>query len=143
MTVLMIAERLGGEDVLRKAVRSDLELADLIHDGFPVGSVDAVLGSGLLQPDELYDLVVPRRTLAHRKEKQGTLSPDQSDRLARVVRMLTRAEEALGERDKATRWMRKENRSLGGKRPIDLLESDAGTRMVERILGRIEHGVYS
>jgi putative toxin-antitoxin system antitoxin component (TIGR02293 family) len=143
MTVLGIAERLGGEDVLRKVVRSDLELAELIHDGFPVGSVDAVLQSGLLQPDELYGLVVPRRTLAHRKEKQGTLSSDQSDRLARVVRMLTRAEEALGDRDKATRWMRKENRALGGKRPIDLLESDAGARMVERVLGRIEHGVYS
>lgn len=143
MTVFGIAERLGGEDVLRKTVRSDLELADLIHDGFPVASVDAVLASGLLHPDELYELVVPRRTLAHRKEKQGTLSPDQSDRLARVVRMLTRAEEALGDRAKATRWMRKGNRALGGRRPIDLLESDAGSRMVERVLGRIEHGVYS
>lgn len=143
MTVAGIAERLGGEGVLRKPVRSDLDLADLIHDGFPVASVDAVLESGLLQPDELYELVVPRRTLAHRKDRQGTLSPDQSDRLARVVRMLTRAEEALGDRAKATRWMRKENRALGGRRPIDLLESDAGTRMVERVLGRIEHGVYS
>jgi putative toxin-antitoxin system antitoxin component (TIGR02293 family) len=143
MTVLDVAETLGGEDVLRKVIRSDLELADLIHDGFPVGSVDAVLEAGLLQPDELYDLVVPRRTLAHRKERQGTLSPDQSDRLARVVRILTRSEEALGDREKARRWMRKVNRALGGKRPIDLLESDAGTRMVERVLGRIEHGVYS
>ena len=143
MTALLIAERLGGEIILRTSIRSDLELADLIHDGIPTGSVDAVLSSGLLQPDELYELVVPRRTLAHRKEKQGTLSPEQSDRLTRVVRILARAEEALGERDRAMRWMRKENRALAGRRPLDLLESDAGARIVERVLGRIEHGVYS
>lgn len=143
MTVHALAEKLGGEDVLRRIVDSELELAEMIHAGLPVGAVDAVIESGLIDLNELYALVVPRRTLAHRKERQGTLSPEQSDRLARLVRVFARAEEALGEREKATRWMRKANRTLGGKRPIDLLESDVGARMVERILGRIEYGVYS
>ena len=72
-----------------------------------------------------------------------TLSPEESDRSTRVAGVMARAEEALGSREKASRWMRKNNRALGGKRPLDLLESDAGARMVERILGRIEYGVYS
>lgn len=142
MTAQGVADRLGGADVLQREIRSDLELAEVIHEGLPTRAVDVVLRSGLLEPDELYNLVIPRRTLAHRK-KTRTLSPEQSDRLTRVVRTLARAEEALGDREKATRWMRKENRALGGNRPIDLLESDAGTRMVERVLGRVEHGVYS
>jgi putative toxin-antitoxin system antitoxin component (TIGR02293 family) len=79
-----------------------------------------------------------RKTKERRK-----LSPAESDRLARVVRIIARAEEALGDRGKAHRWLRKANRALAGKRPLDLLASDAGARMVERILGRIEHGVYS
>lgn len=143
MTASSLAERLGGARVLRRRVVSDLDLAETIHDGLPVGAVDAVVASGLVATSEIYSLVVPRRTLAHRREKQGTLSPDQSDRLARVVRIIARAEEALEGRERATSWMRKGNRALGGRRPIDLLESDVGTRMVERILGRIEHGVYS
>jgi putative toxin-antitoxin system antitoxin component (TIGR02293 family) len=138
-----LAEKLGGRRVLEREVGSELDLAELIHEGLPVGAVDAVIESGLIDLSELYALVVPRRTLAHRKERQGTLSPEQSDRLARLVRVFARAEEALGERAKATRWMRKPNRTLGGRRPIDLLESDVGTRMVERALGRIEYGVYS
>lgn len=142
MTAQGIAERLGGAKVLRKEVRSDLDLADLIHEGVPTRSVDLVLESGLMEPGEMYGLVIPRRTLAHRKKSQ-TLSAEQSDRLVRAIRTLTRAEEALGNEEKAARWIRKENRALGGRRPIDLLESDAGVRMVERILGRIEHGVYS
>lgn len=143
MTAAAVAERLGGTKVLRKEIRSDLDLAEAIHAGLPTRAVEVVLESGLLEASELYELVVPRRTLAHRRDRQKTLSREQSDRLARVVRLLARAEEALGAQDKATRWMRKENRALAGRRPIDLLESDAGARMVERILGRIEHGVFS
>jgi putative toxin-antitoxin system antitoxin component (TIGR02293 family) len=62
---------------------------------------------------------------------------------ARVARVTVRAEEALGDRAKAERWMRAPNRALGGARPLDLLESDGGMREVERVLGRIEHGVFS
>lgn len=43
---------------------------------------------------EVHALVVPRRTLAHRKRSHGRLSAAQSDRLIRVVRMAGRAEEA-------------------------------------------------
>src|SRR5215213_8265666 len=134
MTAEAVAERLGGTKVLRKDVRSELDLADLIHEGVPTRSVDLVLESGVMDPNELYSLVIPRRTLAHRK-KTRTLSPEQSDRLVRAVRAFARAEEALGSAEKAARWIRKENRALGGRRPIELLESDAGVRIVERVLG--------
>src|SRR6185295_14214611 len=87
VSVMAIADMLGGPAVLRKEVRSELDLAELIHAGLPTRAVDVVLKSGLLLAGELYALVVPRRTLAHRKEKQKTLSSDQSDRLARVVRL--------------------------------------------------------
>ena len=143
MSAVLIAEKLGGQQVLRARVRSELELADLIHGGLPTRSLDLVLEKGLLDPSEVYVLIVPRRTLAHRKEKRQSLTSEQSDRLTRVVRVFVRAEEALGNQEKAARWMRKENRALGGRRPMDLLESDVGARSVERVLGRIEHGVYS
>jgi len=39
--------------------------------------------------------------------------------------------------------MGKANRALGGRVPLHLLDSDAGAQAVERVLGRIEHGVYS
>jgi putative toxin-antitoxin system antitoxin component (TIGR02293 family) len=143
VTVRAVAEKLGGKKVLKRQVRSDLDLAAAIERGLPTRAVEEVLRSGLFEPGELYQLVIARRTLAHRKEKRQPLSPEQSDRLARVVRVAERAEEALGDHEKAARWLRKPNRSILGKRPIDLLGSDIGTRMVERVLGRIEHGVYS
>ena len=143
MTARHVAQRLGGSRVLKRVVRSDLELVDAIRGGLPIRALEEVLHSGLFEASELYTLVVARRTLAHRKEKRQPLTAEQSDRLARVVRVAQRAEEALGDRERAARWLRQPNRALQRHRPIDLLESDLGARMVERALGRIEHGVYS
>ena len=143
MTARAVAEALGGKKVLKRQIRSDLDLLAAIQRGLPTRAVEEVLRSGLFEPGEVYELVVARRTLAHRKEKRQPLSPEQSDRPARVVRVADLAEDALGNRQKAARWLRKPNRSIQGKRPIDLLKSDIGARMVERALGRIEHGVYS
>jgi putative toxin-antitoxin system antitoxin component (TIGR02293 family) len=126
-----------------EALGVELRLADRIASGFPTTAVDDVIGSGLVEASVIYEIVVPRRTLADRKLKQKPLSPEQSDRLVRVLRIYARAEEAIGDVSRAYRWLHRANRALEGMRPIDLLGSDAGTRAVEKVLGRIEHGVVS
>jgi putative toxin-antitoxin system antitoxin component (TIGR02293 family) len=141
MTAHGIAERLGGKRVLKREVRTDLDLVDALEDGLPVAAIDSVIDSGTLSASEIYELVIPRRTLAHRTDKGQRLSAEQSDRLTRVVRVVGRAEEAIGDEKKAGRWLRKPNRALQGKPPLDLLDSDLGARLVEQILGRIEHGL--
>jgi putative toxin-antitoxin system antitoxin component (TIGR02293 family) len=60
-----------------------------------------------------------------------------------VGRTAAHAEKVFGERAKASRWLHKPNRALGGVSPLSLLDTDLGTREVEQILGRIEYGVYS
>jgi putative toxin-antitoxin system antitoxin component (TIGR02293 family) len=122
---------------------SDLGVANVVRAGVPAEAVDEAIKSGAVEPALMYDVVVARRTLAHRKSRDQTLTPDESDRLARVLRVCARAEDALGDPRRAYRWLRKENRALSGKTPLELLSSDAGARAVEKVLGRIEHGVYS
>lgn len=58
-----------------------------------------------------------------------------------MARVMARAEEALGDAEKARRWLRKPNRGLRGRVPLDLARSEAGARIVEQALGRIEHGL--
>lgn len=122
---------------------TDLGAAKAIEAGVPTDAVDEVIESGLVEANVVYDLVVPRRTLAHRKSKGQTLTPEESDRLARVLRVYARSEEALGDGERAHRWMRKPNRALNGRTPLELLSSEAGARAVEKVLGRIEHGIFS
>ena len=101
MTAQTLAEYLGGRQTLGRDIRSDLDLEAAIRIGLPVKAAESVVKTGALRAPELHELVIPRRTLAHRKSSGGQLSSAQSDRLARVVRVVASAEGAIGARDKA------------------------------------------
>jgi uncharacterized protein (DUF2384 family) len=45
--------------------------------------------------------------------------------------------------EKASHWLQTSNRGLGGEVPLDLMDTDAGVREVETVLGRIEYGLFS
>jgi putative toxin-antitoxin system antitoxin component (TIGR02293 family) len=143
MSVEAVAAALGGSKILETEVHSDFDLASAAKRGISAEAAYAAVASGLLTADELYSLVIPRRTFDRRREEKQPLTVVESDRLLRAVRIAVRAIEALGNEAKAAAWLRTPNRSLRGESPMSLLETDIGARMVERTLGRIEHGVYS
>jgi putative toxin-antitoxin system antitoxin component (TIGR02293 family) len=146
MSALQVAEKLGGSAVIGQAVHTDADLIAAVRKGLPAHSLELVfrdLSNLDVSQTALYRTVGNTRTLLRKRANKSLLSPEESDRLARVARIFVRAEDALGEPDKAHRWLARANRALGGERPIDLLDSDTGSISVERELGRLEHGVFS
>ena len=111
-----------------------------LRRGYSVDIVDRVLEDKKLSLAELDRLVLPRKTLSHRRIL-GSLTPDQSDRLSRVLRIIDNADETFGDRAKAHTWLRRPNQLLDGESPLDRLDTDFGIRQVEAILGRIAHGL--
>ena len=130
----------GGAAVVGGNVAAGVELVRLVRRGLPVSAVQFVLDSGSLTAAELDRIVLPRKTLANRR-KLGTLTPEQSDRLVRVARVIAAAEETFGNREKAATWLRRPTTALAGESPLDLLDTDEGAREVETLLGRIAHGI--
>ena len=120
--------------------RPDPALVQSVRDGLPLDLVDEVLTSGQLSAAELDRLAVPRKTLAHRRTL-GRLSPEQSDRLLRVLRVVVEAERTFADPAKARLWLRRPTTALAGGVPLDLLDTDIGVRLVETLLGRIAHGI--
>jgi hypothetical protein len=57
------------------------------------------------------------------------------------IAMVRKATEVLGIGHVA-RWMRSEIPSLGNRTPYTLIKSQDGRNQVERVLTKIEHGVY-
>src|SRR5438270_11493256 len=137
-----LVELLGGPTVIGAEVSSELDLAQLIGEGLPTGSVKSAVEHGVLSTAEIEQYVVPRRTLAHRRKLRSQLSSEESDRLARIVRIFVIATETLGDPEKAATWLRRPNRALGNRLPLELLVTSTGTRLVEDVLGRISAGVY-
>jgi putative toxin-antitoxin system antitoxin component (TIGR02293 family) len=111
-----------------------------VREGLPLSVVDQALTDGRISAAELDRLALSRKTLAHRRSL-GSLTPDQSDRLSRLLRMIEEAEATFGDRAKAHTWLRRPTALLDGEAPLDRLDTDIGTRQVEAILGRIAHGL--
>ena len=111
-----------------------------IRAGLPISAVDEALASGRVTAAEIDRLAIPRKTLAHRRAK-GRLTPEQSDRLVRILRIVTEAEATFDDRTRAGVWLRRPTSALGGEAPLDLLDTEVGARQVETLLGRIAHGI--
>ena len=114
-----------------------------VHFGIDAGCRDA----GVTQPATDHDQVHTGlqeigRTLARRKV-QGRLTAAESDRVVRLARIAATAVDVLGNRELASARLQRPNRALGHATPLSQMDTDVGVRQVERVLGRIEHGVFS
>ncbi|HEX9982026.1 MAG TPA: antitoxin Xre/MbcA/ParS toxin-binding domain-containing protein [Thermoanaerobaculia bacterium] len=123
------------------------DLRSLLKDvkrGLPYRAVER-LSLNLALPDELMPTFVwiPRRTLNRRKQT-GRLLPDESDRVLRASRLFGRALELFdGSRDAAVEWLMQPQPAFGGTTAFELAGTELGAREVERLIDRLEHGVYS
>jgi len=111
--------------------------------GFSYRVLERLQRNMALPLEAVTDLVdIPRRTLARRK-REGKLLPEESDRLLRAARLFGRALTLFeGDRDAASDWLTRPQPALGGAVPIALAKSDFGTREVETLVDRLEHGVF-
>jgi putative toxin-antitoxin system antitoxin component (TIGR02293 family) len=88
----------------------------------------------------LMRIIESNERTAQRRREQGTLTADESDRIARIARVIQRAIEAFGDKDQAREWIKRPNRALRSFAPLGLLGTDAGAALVTDELGRIEYG---
>jgi putative toxin-antitoxin system antitoxin component (TIGR02293 family) len=121
-------------------LRSDRDLALLVQKRLSPTAVESLIRGGLSDA-EVYSLIVPRRTLAHRIAKRQSLSKDESDKAVRVARVTAAAEQVFGEPERAWRWLRKPKRQFDSKSPIEMLATEAGARLVEELITQIDDGL--
>ncbi|HEX2077454.1 MAG TPA: antitoxin Xre/MbcA/ParS toxin-binding domain-containing protein [Longimicrobium sp.] len=142
-TALAVAELLAEAENLPFEVESDLDWIKAVKAGLPSSFVDVVSAELGYSAAEIDRLVMPRRTLAHRRANNQSLTREESDRLTRIARVALTARETFGDAQKAATWLRRPNRALQGSLPIDLLDTDDGARLVEEVLGRLAYGIFS
>ena len=138
-----VIEELGGEPTLGRSVQSETDLQAAIREGFPQTVVEEVMyASGLTLKELAASLDLSARSL-QRRRREGRLARYESDRLYRLARILALAKRHIGGDQKATRWLRRPNRALGGSTPLESIDTELGARAVENVLGRIAYGGVS
>jgi putative toxin-antitoxin system antitoxin component (TIGR02293 family) len=89
---------------------------------------------------KLMQVIQVNERTAQRRREQGVLSPEESDRIARIARIAQRAVDAFGDESQAREWLKRPNRVLQDVPPLELLGTDGGAVLVADELGRIESG---
>jgi putative toxin-antitoxin system antitoxin component (TIGR02293 family) len=125
-------------------IKDYVKMAALVARGIPA-QVALDLGNRLgISQDKLSELIfLPKRTLHRRIEQGELLKQDESERVLRLFGLYARAVEVFEDEKRATKWFSSRPKALGGKTPLEFMETEPGARWVEDVLGRIEHGVFS
>lgn len=128
------------------------EVLAMVERRFEPSIIDRLLGLGF-ERAEVHSVVLPARTLQHRRSRKELLTLEESDRVIRLLRVLRATEAVYESRERALDWLRRPNPRLdpalrnvlfakGGRTPLSLLTTEIGARMVEELLIQIDEGIY-
>jgi putative toxin-antitoxin system antitoxin component (TIGR02293 family) len=143
-----IAALLGGARILRNPPANSLEAHEMLSHGLPGRALDHLLrallvmrvGDGALE----HALGLSLRTLQrHRSAPSRTLGTEQGGRIWKFAEILAKATKVFGDQTEAEQWLGRPAVGLNQNRPIDLLSTPAGAKLVEDFLERLEYGVYT
>jgi putative toxin-antitoxin system antitoxin component (TIGR02293 family) len=121
---------------------SALDLAKIAEKGLPTESIAYLKEKGLTF-SEVSEIVISPRTLKHRKARGEQLSVEETDRMLRVARIITLADQVFGNHEKALTWLRQVDERLNDRTPLSMLHTESGGRLLENLLWQIDEGVYS
>ena len=122
--------------------QSEFDLAKIVEQGIPTDSISHLRANGLTF-SEISSIVISPRTLKHRKSRGEHLSNEETERAIRVARILALSEQVFSSHDKALLWLRAADSQLNNRTPLSMLPTEAGGRLVESMLWRIDEGIYA
>lgn len=142
MTITAIANRMGGNKILGRTIRNEADLMQLIERGVPKATIRYLADSLGIEPKELikYLPVTPRNL--QRYQEHDLLSDTLSDHIVALAELFEHGEDALG-KDYFRNWLHGSILALGNRRPVDFLKTHKGIGIIDRELGRIEHGIFA
>ena len=120
---------------------TEASVLNLIEQQLDPPVIQRLLDMGLSR-DEVHSVIIPARTLQHRRSRQERLTIEESDRVIRALRVLSAAERVYESRERALAWLRRPALRLENRIPFSLLKTDTGARIVEELLTQIDEGFF-
>jgi putative toxin-antitoxin system antitoxin component (TIGR02293 family) len=130
-----------GDWLGRKAPATEADLLRIVEERLAPAIINRLITLGL-ERSEIDAVVIPLRTLQHRRSRREKLTLEESDRVLRVIRTLSLTESVYGSRQRALEWLRKPHPRLDMRTPLSLLKTDMGSRIVEELLIQIDEGMF-
>ncbi len=117
--------------------------AKAVADGFPASAVRELSERYGLSISSIARAIGPRRTIDRRLKQQESLTPEESDRYARLVNVLKLTEQVYRDPKAVVEWVESPRRAFNGAVPLDLLRTETEGKLVEHHLLRALHGIFA
>ena len=114
-----------------------------IERGLPLSTLEEFSAYSGIAVKDLLEVVIPARTLKHRRQRQEPLSLDESDRLARVAKMYESAVKVYDDREDGRKWLCGKKSRFDGKTALEMLRTEAGEQAVRDFLIQIDEGYFA
>ena len=116
---------------------------ETVESGVPLATMSTFSETSGIPLKDLYEVVIPARTLKHRRARREPLSRDESDKLARLVRIFDHAVKVFSGIERARIWLEEPKKRFANRTPIEMLRTDVGGRLVEEFLVQIDEGMFA
>ena len=130
-----------------------VEIVPLIRDGLPATVVPQTARDMGVAIDTLYAwLKFPRSTINRKVSERSVLSPDVTEKLIGLQRLIGLVENIMAESGSETDfnaahwvagWLEQPLPAFGNKKPADYMDTVTGQDMVARALARMQSGAYA
>jgi putative toxin-antitoxin system antitoxin component (TIGR02293 family) len=139
-----VGKRRPGARTLGIRASDSLQLVRLVRAGFPFSRLASFeKASGLPREKIGRFAAISQRTLT-RRQREGRLQPDESDRLLRASRIFDMAVDLFaGDVAAARGWLQAPQLGLGGEVPLEFASTEVGARELENLIGRLKYGVFT
>jgi len=135
---------LGGKDVVGMPINSDFDVITLSNEGITKRSVESLVSYlGISKKAFAENILDTSVKTIERKKDTDKLGKQASSMVIEIAKVMEHALDVFEDEEKVKGWLNSPIWALRYQKPIDLMDTSTGLKMVDNILGRIEYGVYS
>lgn len=134
---------LGGNKSMKKVIAGDFDLIAITREGIKKSTLKSLAEYLGISMEMMSRLLHTSHRNIQRKDEDELLDTLKTEKVLELASFAQRGIEVIGNKDAFIEWLHSPLMALGNKAPLDYLDTSFGIQMVIKVLGRLEHGVFS
>lgn len=134
---------LGGKQSITQPVSGDFDLIALTREGIKKSSLKSLAAHLGVTMEVMSRLLHSSHRNMQRKDEDELLDTLKTEKVLELAAFAQRGIDVVGSKQAFIEWLHSPLVSLDNKSPLEFLDTSFGIQLLQKILGRLEQGVYS
>lgn len=144
VSVRKIMEGLGGDRFIKRPVRHEFDLIEIVKEGLPMESVAFLQSNfGFTNKEMSHILAISESTYQRRIRAKERMTQDETEKAISLSELYAKGVDVFRSASDFENWLQTSIPAMGNQRPTDMLDSMIGRQHVMDELNRIVHGIFS